>query len=187
MSDSQVSSGVRVDAGPLVVGIDASHKRVGYCISRNLWIEAFGTWHIDANAPIRSRKDLWKELRDQIRNMERVYGTELRVVGIEAPYIGVNRQTALQHARTIGMMEAFAYTSFPYARIELIQPRSWRAALGLKGTGKQDPFDYATRELNTQHSDLSYREPSGWAHTLDQDAADAICIARSIYTLFPDE
>lgn len=187
MSKSPEKSGGRVDAGPLVVGIDASHKRVGYCIMRNAWIEAFGTWHTDANAPIRSRKELWKQLRDQIRNMERIHHTELRVIGIEAPYIGVNRQTALQHARTIGMMEAFAYTSFPYARLELVQPRSWRSALGLKGTGKQDPFDWATRELNTQHSDLSYVEPSGWASELDQDAADAICIARTVHNVFADE
>ncbi len=155
-----------------MAGIDASPKRVGYAINHDGTIIRAGTWMVDQAAPIRSRKELWKELRDTIRQTEKLHKCELYAIGIEAPYAGPNRQTTLAHARNIGAHEAFAYTSFPYAEQHLVQPQSWRSALGLPKTGKTAPLEYAQSRCYVD---------------IDQDTADAICIADAIAVLTREE
>lgn len=155
------------------VGIDASHKRTGWAIAAGPKIIDYGTHHVDLDAPIHDRRAHWKELRDQLRVVERLQRLDVYAIGIEAPWIGPNRQGSLQHARVIGMHEALATASFPYASLTLVQPQSWRSACGLPRSGKSAAMRYAL--ANIQGSGLSA------GGDLDQDSADAICIVRTLY------
>ena len=164
------------------VGLDASPLRIGYAITTDHALAAFGTIRLSASDRIDQRREAWIAIRQEIRIIETRYRGELRQVGIEAPYVGPNRQGTLQHARTIGHHEAFAYLSFPDAEHHLIQPQSWRAALGLKRMGKEEPRAYATKCLDEYQAARSY-EAGTLEITIDQDTADAICIVKALAIL----
>ena len=173
MTRSPSSSGDARSVGVdyIVVGVDASPLRVGWAIMLGPRLLDCGTWFVKQDEPIASRKQLWKDLRDNLRGLERASRQDVRIIGIEAPYVGPNRQGTLNHARNIGQQEAFAQSSFPYAEQRLIQPSEWRRALGLPPRGKVAPMDYALRLMKTNHI---IDEDTSW---IDQDTADAICIA----------
>ena len=164
-SSSRDARSVGVDY--LVVGVDASPLRVGWAIMLGPRLIDSGTWFVARDEPIASRKQLWKDLRDNLRSVERDANQDVRIIGIEAPYVGPNRQGTLAHARNIGQQEAFAYTSFPYAEQRLIHPSEWRRALGLPMRGKAPAMEHAS-------SFVAYEPGEG---IIDQDTADAICIA----------
>lgn len=167
------SGGDDIHADELIrVGVDASHRRTGWAIAIGPRIINYGTHHVDLTAAIKDRREYWRELRDTLRSIERTQRRDVYAIGIEAPWLGPNRQGSLQHARVVGMHEALANASFPYAEQHLVQPQSWRSACGLPRTGKEAPRAYAEAVL---------RGSSTSAERLDQDAADAICIVRSLY------
>ena len=127
---------------------------------------------------------MWRSIRDEIRQLEREHRTDLAAVGIEAPYIGPNRMGSLNHARNIGHHEAFAHLSFPYAPQLLIYPAEWRRLLGLPGKGKEAPYAYAEAEL--AHAQRVRGYARGTADPIDQDSADAICIAKALAQMTQD-
>jgi Holliday junction resolvasome RuvABC endonuclease subunit len=155
------------------VGIDASHKRTGWAIAVGARIVHYGTHLVDLDAPIHNRRAYWKDLRDTLRQMERHERLDVHAIGIEAPWLGPNRQGSIQHARVIGMHEALATASFPYASLSLIQPQTWRSACGLPRSGKEPAMRYAEAALRGSGH--------GADAEVDQDAADAICIVRTLY------
>lgn len=171
MSRSSSRDARSVGADYLVVGVDASPLRVGWAIMLGPRLVDCGTWFVERDEPIASRKRLWRDLRDNLRSVERDAHRDVHTISIEAPYVGPNRQGTLNHARNIGQQEAFAYTSFPYAEQRLVQPAEWRRILALPPRGKIAPMDYAISILRRDgHADYD----DGY---LDQDTADAICIA----------
>lgn len=169
MTRSPSSSGDARSVGVdyLVVGVDASPLRVGWAIMLGPRLLDCGTWFVKQDEPIASRKQLWKDLRDNLRGYERHTHRDVRIIAIEAPFVGPNRQGSLSHARNIGQQEAFAHSSFPYAEQRLIQPTEWRRALGLPMRGKAPAMGHAS-------SLVAYEPGEG---IIDQDTADAICIA----------
>lgn len=167
--------------GALLLGVDASHRRVGYAISADGIIVAYNTWHVDTTDDIADRARLWTSLRDEIRTLEAAHKADLLHVGIEDAYMGPNRRVGLQHARTIGQMEALAHKSFPDATQERIPAASWRKTLGIEQRGKTAPMREARRILDESHSSLNYAAPSGWCNVTDQDMADAICIVTALH------
>jgi Holliday junction resolvasome RuvABC endonuclease subunit len=166
-----------VDHDMLVVGIDASPRRIGWAITHNHNVIAADTWHVDKTADIASRRAGWSHIRDQIRTAERTTNRELHAVGIEDSYIGPNRKGSLDLARTIGHIEAWAYVAFPYVRMQRIAAGAWRSALGLPLRGKPPALAYARDVL----------DPTGlWDRLDDQDTADAICIACAVPIIIHD-
>jgi hypothetical protein len=176
-SSSRESRGIQ----PIIrLGLDASPLRIGWCILVDDIIDSYGTTHIPRKAAVMERREFWRIIRDRLRQLERQHHTDVRTIGIEAPYVGPNRMGSLNHARNIGQQEALAHTSFPYATQRLIMPAEWRRALGLSTRGKIEPYAHANKMIDYSHSARSYQADYP---DLDQDAADAICIAYSLITL----
>jgi Holliday junction resolvasome RuvABC endonuclease subunit len=161
----------RVDPNLLTVGIDASPRRIGWCVQNAGRIIAADTWHIDQASSIRSRREAWTMIRDTIRTAERVHHLDLHRIGIEDSYLGPNKKGSLDLARTIGHIEAWAFVSYPYTLIERIPAATWRRLCGLPSKGKDAPLDYARQ----------YRPIN------DQDTADAICIALAAARIDEEE
>jgi hypothetical protein len=153
----------------IIIGLDTSLLRTAYAIIYDETLLAFATIHTKEG--LADRRDAWKTIRDEARRIERVTHEQTRAIVIEDAWLGPNRQGSLNHARCIGHAEAFALTSFPYATIERVMPQSWRALLSLPRKGKEGAMRYSERIC-----DISCIQ-SGWADMLDQDSADAICIA----------
>jgi len=171
MSDPPL--GPEASGPPIIrVGLDASPLRIGYAVSVGGTIADAGTFHTPAGGWLRDRRAFFLELRDTIRRHEERHRMDLRTIGIEAPYVGPNRQGSLRHARNIGQVEAWMHLSFPYAEQIIVQPAAWRKALGLPARGKEAPFAYAA---------------TAWDGVLDtQDTADAICIVDALPILKQD-
>ena len=167
MSDPPL--GPEASGPPIIrVGLDASPLRIGYAISAGGAIVQASTFHVDRDAPLAARRGFYRMIRDEVRQLEERHGSDLRTIGIEAPYVGPNRQGSLNHARNIGQAEAWMFSSFPYAEQLIIQPAAWRRALGLPARGKDAPLVYARRT----YSDVD-----------EQDTADAICIVDALAIL----
>jgi hypothetical protein len=159
----------------IIIGLDTSLLRTAYAIIRDDELLAFSTIH--TREGLADRRDAWKLIRDEARRVERISHEQTRAVVIEDAWLGPNRQGSLNHARCIGHAEAFALQSFPYASIERVMPQSYRALLCLPRKGKEPLMSYARSILDMAHSANGYTTPSGWGDELDQDSADAICIA----------
>jgi hypothetical protein len=155
-------------SGPAIirVGLDASPLRIGYAISVGRVIVSAGTFHVGRDAPLKHRRFVYRRIRDELRIFEEQHRSDVRTIGIEAPYVGPNRQGSLNHARNIGQAEAWMFSSFPYAEQIIVHPSTWRRALGLPGKGKDAPFAYAETAWD------------GWIG--EQDTADAICIVDAL-------
>jgi hypothetical protein len=153
----------------IIIGLDTSLLRTAYAIIYDETLLAFATIHTKEG--LAARRDAWKLIRDEARRIERITHEQTRAIVIEDAWLGPNRQGSLNHARCIGHAEAFALTSFPYASIERVMPQSWRALLSLPRKGKDGAMSYSVRICDISNTQ------SGWADTLDQDSADAICIA----------
>jgi Holliday junction resolvasome RuvABC endonuclease subunit len=153
----------------IIIGLDTSLLRTAYAIINDDALLAFGTIHTKEG--LADRRDAWKLIRDEARRIERITHSHTQAVVIEDCWLGPNRQGSLNHARCVGHAEAFALHAFPYALIERVMPQSWRALLSLPRKGKEGAMSYSKRIC-----DISTRQ-SGWADELDQDSADAICIA----------
>ena len=153
----------------IIIGLDTSLLRTAYAIIVDGELLAFGTIHTKEG--LADRRDAWKTIRDEARRIERITHSHTRAVVIEDAWLGPNRLGSLNHARCVGHAEAFALQAFPYAMIERVMPQSWRALLNLPKKGKEGAMRYSERvcEISNKHS--------GWADKLDQDSADAICIA----------
>ena len=168
MSDPPL--GPEASGPPIIrVGLDASPLRIGYAISVGRTIVQAATFHVDRDAPLAARRGFYRMIRDEVRHLEERHGSDLRTIGIEAPYVGPNRQGSLNHARNIGQAEAWMFSSFPYAEQIIVQPAAWRRAIGIAPKGKVAPRLYA----ETRWDDDVWK----------QDTADAICIVDALPTL----
>ena len=159
------------------VGLDASPRRIGWAILVDDIVTRFGTEHVEKRGELLERKAAWQRILDNIRVVEDRHKRDSWSITIEAPYLGPNRQGSLNHARTIGQIQAFALASRPGSEHMLVQPAEWRSAIGVKMTGKDAPLEYANKCLDYSQAALDY-QTAIWPE-LDQDAADAICIAHA--------
>jgi hypothetical protein len=159
----------------ILVGLDASPRRIGWCVLVDDVVTRFGTEHVSRTGELLERRAAWNRILNHIRIVEDSYKRDASAITIEAPYLGPNRQGSLNHARTIGQMQAFALASRPGAEHTLMQPTEWRKLVSIKMRGKTAAYEYANQCLNYSEGALSY-QTAIWPD-LDQDAADAICIA----------
>ena len=168
MSDPPL--GPEASGPPIIrVGLDASPLRIGYAISVGRTIVQASTFHVSRDAPLAARRGFYRMIRDEVRQLEERHASDLRTIGIEAPYVGPNRQGSLNHARNIGQAEAWMFSSFPYAEQIVVQPAAWRRAIGIAPKGKAAPWLYAD---------------TAWDGVIgEQDTADAICIVDALPTL----
>ena len=165
MSDPPL--GPEASGPPIIrVGLDASPLRIGWAISVGGTIDCAGTFHVSRDAPLLARRAFYRMIRDGVRQLEELHGSDLRTIGIEAPYVGPNRQGSLRHARNIGQAEAWMFSSFPYAEQLIVQPAAWRRAIGIAPKGKVAPRLYAETRW----------DEDVW----EQDTADAICIVDAL-------
>jgi hypothetical protein len=165
MSDPPL--GPEASGPPIIrVGLDASPLRIGWAISVSRTVVDAGTFHTPPGGWLRDRRAFFLELRDMIRRHEERHRIDLRTIGIEAPYVGPNRQGSLRHARNIGQAEAWMFSSFPYAEQLIVQPAAWRRAIGIAPKGKVAPRLYAETRW----------DEDVW----EQDTADAICIVDAL-------
>jgi hypothetical protein len=153
----------------ITIGLDTSLLRTAYAIIVDDELVSFGTIH--TREGLADRRDAWKLIRDEARRLERITHSHTRAVVIEDAWLGPNRLGSLNHARCVGHAEAFALQAFPYAMIERVMPQSWRALLNLPKKGKEGAMRYSERVCEISN------KRSGWSDELDQDSADAICIA----------
>ena len=83
----------------------------------------------------------------------------------------------------IGNIEAWSHTQWPGTLVTRIKPATWRKTLGLQSRGKDDPLFYARENFHTdtgKHLANHLNVKSTRSKTSgEQDAADAICIAKA--------
>lgn len=146
----------------LILAIDASPKRLGWAVVDYDTAELItsGTEHTTDPSDLQDR-------RSRIRWIahEAMGRGDVCAAFVEDAYAGPNKRTTIQHAMSVGNVEAFLLERWPLILVDRITPATWRSILGLPQRGKQAPLEYAqTRTTRTLTS---------------QDEADAICIATA--------
>lgn len=145
----------------LVIGVDASPLRIAYAIAHDEQIITHAL--IDTRDGLAERRAAWLRIRADARRIEDSMRLDVARVGIEDVWFGPNRRGVINHSLSVGQTMAWSHTAFPYSRILLISPQTWRSACGLPRAGKTSALAYAENAA---------------AHAIEsQDEADAICIA----------
>lgn len=148
----------------LIIGVDASPKRIAYAIAHQDKILAHDLIHTPpADDPLGRRREAWAMIRQRARQVERAWRMDVTHVAIEDVHIGVNRRGSLDHALCVGQMMARSHLTFPNTEQLLVQPASWRKWCGLPRSGKEPAAAFAA-------TIPGYMVAS-------QDEADAVCIA----------
>ena len=146
----------------LILAIDASPKRLGWAVVDYDTAELItsGTEHTTNPSDLQDR-------RSRIRWIahEAMGRGDVCAAFVEDAYAGPNKRTTIQHAMSVGNVEAFLLERWPLILVDRIQASTWRMVLGLAKTGKQAPLEYA-QTRTTKRLD-------------SQDEADAICIATA--------
>ena len=146
----------------LILGLDTSARRIGWCIVAYETAEVIyhGTQHTPAGNDLANRRIAFKEI---------AYDADKRgdvcAVFIEDAYSGPSRQGTIQHASSVGNVEAFALNQYPFILVDRIAPSTWRSVLGLPSSGKEPVMEWATKT-----SPFPVKT---------QDEADAIAIATT--------
>lgn len=146
----------------LILGIDASPKRIGWAA-----VDYDTAEHITSGVHTITEPDDLKHRRSIVKDIAHAATARGDVCAafVEDAYAGPNHHITLLHAMSVGNVEAFLLERWPLILVDRIQASTWRMVLGLPRTGKQAPLEYAqtrtTKQLNSQ------------------DEADAICIATA--------
>lgn len=155
----------------LILGLDASPKRIGWAIIDydNAHPIKWGTHHLQDAACINPADDLRarRHIFQDIAKHADERGDVCAVI-IEDAYVGVSKQGSINHALSVGNVEAFASNRWPFILVERLKPATWRKHIGVKQRGKGPTIDWA--------KDLT-------GHTLTDDEADALGIATAGYHL----
>lgn len=144
----------------LILGIDASPKRIGWaCVDYDTaeYITS-GTEHVTESDDLKHRRSLVKDIAHAAMSRG-----DVCAAFVEDAYAGPNHQITLMHAMSVGNIEAFLLERWPLILVDRIQPSTWRRVLGLPKTGKEAALEHA--QTITQRAIDS------------QDEADAVCIA----------
>lgn len=154
----------------LILGVDASPRRIGWALidyEVGDLVDA-GVEKTLAGDDLRNRRIAVRRIASTARNRGDVFA-----VFVEDAYAGPNRRGTIDHATTVGNVEAFMLERWPRILVARIAPSSWRSLLGIARTGKAGPLEYAEA-----------REPE--RRFLFQDEADALCIAVAGHALIWD-
>lgn len=152
-----------------IIGLDCSTKSTGYCIFEDKKLIEYGC--ITA-----SSTDLLKRINkitNELLKIFKKYNIEKVIMEEVIPTTGKNVKTwkALIYLQAILSMEL--YKSFPQIKIEFIYPNSWRSKIGIH-TGKGITRDKLKNE------DIKFVQDN-YNITVNDDIADAICIAHSTF------
>lgn len=101
---------------------------------------------------------------------------EPSVIYIESGYIGPNRNGAARHCEALGQTVQAVNRRWPHAILQRITPAEWKQACGLKGNADKREVIRRAHWFALQ-ADWDYARCD--ALSMDQDAADALCIATA--------
>ena len=122
----------------MILGIDAAQGVTGWALlTDEERLITTGTIIVDRSDE--DRRHAFGAVRDELVSIsQQADAADIDVVGVflEAPFAGPSRKVTVDHARWVGNVEAIAWRVFRHALIEVIQPREWRQALGIRGAGK---------------------------------------------------
>lgn len=122
----------------MILGIDAAQGVTGWALMTDEErLITTGTIIVDRKDE--DRRHAFGAVRDELVSIShQADAKDVDVVGVflEAPFAGPSRKVTVDHARWVGNVEAIAWRVFGHALIEVIQPREWRQALGIRGPGK---------------------------------------------------
>lgn len=155
----------------LVLGLDASPRRIGWAIvdyETGTFVDA-GLEKTPAADDLRARRSAVREIAKRVRLSGDVFA-----VFVEDAYAGPNRRVTVEHAATVGNVEAFALERWPRILVVRLAASQWRRILGLPARGKSGVWAWAKgRDV---YERLTY-----------QDEADAVAIATAGQLLVWDE
>lgn len=163
----------------VVIGLDVSKKRIGAGIvdyQTGACIHA-AIWHTSLPG---------QELAQRCEAIS-VYAHDLAGMNVIAVFLEdtfLMRHTGMVDSIVaIGNVEALAATHWPDRLIDRIKPSAWRKTLNLQARGKDDPLFYAREHFHTDTgthlADHLNVKPTRAKSSGEQDAADAICIAKA--------
>lgn len=158
----------------LVIGLDVSPRRIGWAAISYETGETLnaGCQIVAADDDLRARREAFRELA---RTADGV--GDVGAVILEDAYAGPSRAGTIRHALSIGNVEAFAAARWPDVLVDRVAPATWRSVLGLEQRGKADPLEYARQAYQADTGRRLGECVTVKAH--EQDAADALCIAKA--------
>lgn len=144
----------------LILAIDASPKRLGWaCVDyETAEVILSGVEHTTEPDDLKDRRARIKYIAHEAMGRG-----DVCAAFVEDAYAGPSSRITVQHAMSVGNVEAFLLERWPLILVDRIAPATWRSILGIDARGKTAPLKYADKH----------------AHRLieSQDEADAICIA----------
>ena len=147
----------------VIVGLDVSERRVGYCLADYDSGEPLetGTIPTQQGEDLHARVNAWRHISHTANQTG-----DIQLVLIEAPWSGPNRQGAARHAMAIGNLAGIAAARLGHSvLVDTIQPATWRSIIGIPTRGKTPVMQWAQAR---------------WPVT-DQDQADALGIATAAH------
>lgn len=154
----------------LVLGLDASPRRIGWALVdyEDATIVELGVEFTPAGDDLRNRRRAVREIAKTARRIGDVFA-----VFVEDAYAGPNRAVTVQHAGTVGNVEAFALERWPRILVARLASSTWRSSIGVSAKGKADVVLWAQNKTGR----------AMWT----QDEADALGIATAGQLLVWDE
>ncbi len=145
----------------LTVGLDPDTKVLGWAVKSERGPVKCGTIALSGMG---TRAQVLHALTE-IEDITRTCGGDVGTVVIEQPFVGPNARSALQLAEAMGQAMMAAELTWPGARIERMQPSTWRKRAGISGRASKLEVAFHARAL-------------GWDPP-DQHAADAALMAEA--------
>lgn len=144
----------------LILAIDASPKRLGWAAVDydSAELVTSGVEHTTDPNDLQDRRARIKYIAHEAMSRG-----DVCAAFVEDAYAGPSSRITVQHAMTVGNIEAFLLERWPLILVDRIAPATWRSILGIDPRGKTAPQRYADKHAR---------------RLIDsQDEADAICIA----------
>lgn len=145
----------------LTVGLDPDTNVIGWAVKSNRGPIRCGTIKL---AEMGTHAQLLHALTE-VEEITRQCGGDVGTVVIEMPFVGPNASSALKLAEAMGQAKMAAELTWPGARIERMQPSTWRKRAGISGRASKLEVAFHARAL-------------GWDPP-DQHAADAALMAEA--------
>lgn len=153
----------------LILGLDVSPRRIGWAVVNYddaSYVKA-ATSHTKRDNDLTNRRDAFTEIARTADSLG-----DVCAVILEDAYAGPNQRGTINHALSVGNVEAFAIARWPTILVERINAPQWRRLCGLPARGKEPVSQWAANKTG---------------HVLDQDASDAFAIAVAAHKLVWEE
>lgn len=163
----------------LILGFDVSKKRIGVgvvCYQTGQCVDA-QVWMTDKPGFELARRC---SLVEWYANS--LIGTTVHAVFLEDTFL-MRHTGMVDSIVALGNVEALAAFLWPGRLVDRIKPTTWRKTLNLQPRGKDDPLFYAREHFHNDtgtHLSAHLGVPATRSKSSgEQDAADALCIAKA--------